>query len=273
MLSGGLDLIMNVAADQAQQLRTVPSLQVVSGETMRYVFLQLNTTEQHARAATARHPRAQGDHACDRPRTPWSSRSSAKARACCTRVCFPSQFGCTDEGAPRYAYDPAKAKQLLAEAGFPNGFEIDLYAYRERDQTEAMIGYLRAVGIRANLRFMQYAAMRDAVRAGKAPMAHQTWGSFSVNDVSAAVSVYPQVRRLTTSTATRRCATCSSAATSPSTRRCARQAYAKALALIQERAYAAAALFAPDRTTSPPRTWCSRPIPDEMPRFWEMSWK
>ena len=28
-----------------------------------------------------------------------------------------------------------------------------------------MIGYLRAVGIRANLRFMQYAAMRDAMRS------------------------------------------------------------------------------------------------------------
>ena len=77
-------------------------------------------------------------------------------------LCFPSQFGCTEEGVPRYAYDPAKAKQLLAEAGFPDGFEIDLYAYRERHQTEAMIGYLRAVGIKANLRFMQYAAMRDA---------------------------------------------------------------------------------------------------------------
>ena len=126
------------------------------------VFLQFNTLENSPRAAAARHPRAQGDHACDRPRGAWSSRSSAKARACCTRMCFPSQFGCTDEGAPRYAYDPAKAKQLLAEAGFPNGFDIDLYAYRERNQTEAMIGYLRAVGIRANLRFMQYAAMRDA---------------------------------------------------------------------------------------------------------------
>ena len=77
-------------------------------------------------------------------------------------ICFPSQFGCTDEGAPRYAYDPAKAKALLAEAGFPNGFDIELYAYRERNQTEAMIGYLRAVGIKANLRFLQYAAMRDA---------------------------------------------------------------------------------------------------------------
>jgi peptide/nickel transport system substrate-binding protein len=38
------------------------------------------------------------------------------------------------------------AKQLLSDAGFPNGFDIDLYAYRDRPHTEAMIGYLRAVG-------------------------------------------------------------------------------------------------------------------------------
>ena len=81
-----------------------------------------------------------------------------------------------------------KAKAAAGRGRLPNGFDLDLYAYRERDQTEAMIGYLRAVGIRANLRFMQYAAMRDAVRANKAPLAHQTWGSFSVNDVSAATS-------------------------------------------------------------------------------------
>ena len=78
-----------------------------------------------------------------------------------------------------------RRRQLLAEAGFPNGFDIDFYAYRERHQTEAMISYLHAVGIKANLHFMQYAAMRDAVRANKAPLSHQTWGSFSVNDVSA----------------------------------------------------------------------------------------
>ena len=62
-------------------------------------------------------------------------------------ICFPSQFGCTDEGAPRYAYDPALSKKLLAEAGYPNGLDIDIVAYRERNQTEAMIGYLQAVGI------------------------------------------------------------------------------------------------------------------------------
>ena len=80
-------------------------------------------------------------------------------------ICTPSQVGCTHEGAPVYKYDPALAKRLLAEAGYPNGFEVDIHAYRERNQTEAIINYLQAVGIKAKLNFMQYAAMRDQVRA------------------------------------------------------------------------------------------------------------
>src|SRR4030095_10433895 len=39
MLAGGLDLIMGVSPDQAQPMRGVPALQVVSGETMRMAFL------------------------------------------------------------------------------------------------------------------------------------------------------------------------------------------------------------------------------------------
>ncbi len=34
-------------------------------------------------------------------------------------ACFIDQFGCTDKGVPRYDYDPAKAKKLLAEAAMP----------------------------------------------------------------------------------------------------------------------------------------------------------
>jgi peptide/nickel transport system substrate-binding protein len=62
--------------------------------------------------------------------------------------CSPAQFGCTDVDVPHYDYDPRKARQLLADAGFANGFEIDFYAYRDRNQTEVLIGYLRDVGIR-----------------------------------------------------------------------------------------------------------------------------
>jgi len=45
MLSGGLDLIRNVSLEEAKQLRAMPDLQVVSGEIMRYAFLQMDARE------------------------------------------------------------------------------------------------------------------------------------------------------------------------------------------------------------------------------------
>src|SRR3546814_3896440 len=51
-------------------------------------------------------------------------------------ACYPSQFGC-EQDVKVYEYDPAKAKALLAEAGYPEGFEVDIYGYRERHVTEA----------------------------------------------------------------------------------------------------------------------------------------
>jgi peptide/nickel transport system substrate-binding protein len=186
-------------------------------------------------------------------------------------ICFPSQFGCTDEGAKRYPYDPAKAKALLAEAGFKDGLEVDLLAYRERNQTEAMVNYLRAVGIKANLRFMQYAAMRDQNRINKAPISHQTWGSFSINDASASVSVYfkgidddvakdPEVIALLEKADT-------------TVDLAARKAtYKQALGLIAERAYTVP-LYALTTYYASAKDLEFKAYADELPRFWEMKWK
>jgi peptide/nickel transport system substrate-binding protein len=270
MLAGGLDMIMSVAPDQAQQLKSVPHLQVKSGETMRYVFLQFNTTEATP-VPQLRDLRVRKAvmYAIDREAM-IKSIVGEGARLLHT-VCFPSQFGCTDAGAPRYAYDPAHAKQLLAEAGFPDGFEIDLYAYRERNQTEAIIGYLRAVGIKANLRFMQYPAMRDAMRGGKAPIIHQTWGSFSVNDVSAATPVFHKFTAddLNRDAEVRDLLEQGNSAVDPNTRK---QAYAKALVLIAERLYAIPLYSLPTYYVAA-KDLDFTAYPDELPRFWEMSWK
>jgi peptide/nickel transport system substrate-binding protein len=270
VLAGGIDMIMHVTPDQAQQLRTVPRLQVVSGETMRFVFLNMNTME-NSPAPPLRDVRVRKAilHAIDRE-TMVKQIVGTGGRVLHV-PCFPSQFGCSDEGVPRYAYDPAKAKQLLAEAGFPDGFEIDLYAYRERHQTEAMIGYLRAVGIKANLRYMQYAAMRDAMRGGKAPMTHQAWGSFSVNDISAATPVYfkGQADDVTRDPEVIALLERGDSSVDPKTRK---EAYAKALKLIQERAYAAP-LYSLPVFYAAAGDLVFTAYPDEMPRFWEMSYK
>jgi peptide/nickel transport system substrate-binding protein len=68
---------------------------------------------------------------------------------------------------PPYPYDPAKARQLLAEAGYPAGFDAgDLWcdASGIARYAEAVINHLQAVGIRAKLRPLERAGFLKAYR-------------------------------------------------------------------------------------------------------------
>ena len=68
-----------------------------------------------------------------------------------------------------HPYDPAKARQLLAEAGYPNGFDAgDVHPWPPYSSVgETVAGNLAAVGIRARVRTMERAAFYSALASKK----------------------------------------------------------------------------------------------------------
>jgi peptide/nickel transport system substrate-binding protein len=66
-------------------------------------------------------------------------------------------------------YDPAKSRQLLREAGYPNGFDAGemVGTVQYAGTAEAVINYFAAVGIRARFRTMERAAYLAAQRDKK----------------------------------------------------------------------------------------------------------
>jgi len=182
LLSGNADLIWRLSKEQGEKLSSRSGVNVVAGETMRVGYLQFDSAGSAGETPLTNVKVRQAiSYAIDRKAILDNLMGGGQV---IDLACYPTQFGCESPDAPKYAYDPAKAKALLAEAGYPNGFEIDFYAYRNRDFAEAMMGFMNQVGIKASLQWMKYSALRDKVRADEVPFNFMTWGSGSVNDIA-----------------------------------------------------------------------------------------
>jgi peptide/nickel transport system substrate-binding protein len=104
----------------------------------------------------------------------------------------PQVFG-YEPSAKAYPYDVEKAKQLMIEAGFPNGFEIDYYSPtgrypKDREIAQVIVEQLSKVGIRANLKTPEWSIFNTEYKNGKYPI--YLTGRGSLTDADALFQQY-----------------------------------------------------------------------------------
>jgi peptide/nickel transport system substrate-binding protein len=187
--NGQLDWIWRVPPDASRNLAKRGNLEIKSAEILRFAFISFfpGFNEGKSPVADVRVRRAL-TYAVDRPAIIKAFVGGASKVL--NTACNPLQFGCSADVAS-YPYDPTKAKQLLAEAGYPNGFSIDLLsAGNPTAQVEAIIANFAKVGVTANLVEQQYAPALSAWREGKYGMSMHNWGSYGVADSGLSTSSF-----------------------------------------------------------------------------------
>ena len=189
-IGGEADWIWQYNPDQFQNLKSLPGRTALRAGSMRIGYLQLDAAGRTGRdnPLTKLAVRQAVFHAIDQNAIAHDLMQGDSHPV--AAPCYPSQFGCDESAATVYDYDPAKSKQLLAAAGYPNGFSTTLVTYLLPSFSAAIQGYLRAVGIDADVQQLQVGAEIEKVQSGQAPMNAGTWGSNSINDVSAILPYY-----------------------------------------------------------------------------------
>jgi len=188
-MSGGIDWMYSVPTDMAENMGTTGKAIHLKGPTLRVGFIVLDSAGVTAKDGplTKKAVRQALNHAIDRQAIVDNLvKGDSKV---VDSACHPAQFGCTQD-VRHYAYDPKKAKKMLAEAGYPNGFEMELWAYREKDVAEAIAAELAKVGVKVKLRYVKLDALNKARRKGQIPAYFGSWGSGGLADTAAIADVH-----------------------------------------------------------------------------------
>jgi peptide/nickel transport system substrate-binding protein len=166
LLAGQLDVIMNPPVTDLTALSSNPAVKLIKAPSDRSVFIAINVTKPPFDNEKVRQAL---NYAVDKDSIIKNVMFDAVNPMDSP---FPSSLtGYCKVGS--YKYDPAKAKQLLAEAGVKN-LKVTLATptgrYIQDSQfAQAVSGYLRKVGIEANVRTMDWPSYVSGMQQKDAP--------------------------------------------------------------------------------------------------------
>ncbi|MBP6775753.1 MAG: ABC transporter substrate-binding protein [Piscinibacter sp.] len=162
LLSGEIDLMEPAPLQDVDRLKASPSLKVMQGPELRTIFLGMDQKRDELLYSNVKGKNPFKDvrvrkafyQAIDIETI--KSRVMRGASAPTGEMVAPGIKGFVPELNKRLPYDPDAAKKLLADAGYPNGFEVAMNCPNDRYVNDAKIceavaANLARVGVKVNL--------------------------------------------------------------------------------------------------------------------------
>lgn len=161
LLAGDFDLIENPAARDIKRIEEGDFSYEIK-PSVRIMFFQLDVGRDESPFVKS----PKGDNPLQNPKVRQAISMAIDREAIVNRIMdevaepatqyLPKGMFGTIEDATIPEYDPEKAKELLAEAGYPDGFELTLSATNDRyindaQLTQAVAQYLSRIGIKTNV--------------------------------------------------------------------------------------------------------------------------
>lgn len=177
--AGEVHLIEGVSPEEAERLRATPGIEVVERETLFVFFFHFDTRIEpldDVRVRQALNYAVNKDAIIDDALMGAAHRSYAPLSPAF------GQFYAGDV-VRHYDYDPERARELLAEAGYPDGFDITVHAIdtpragmeRTLEVAQLVQADWRAVGVNARIEVSDWASFEPRRARGEMAVAARGW--------------------------------------------------------------------------------------------------
>lgn len=159
LLTGGVDVAVNIPPTDVERINNTDGVSVVQTPTQRVMMFTLRTNADSVTGDPK--VREAIDLAIDKQAIVDSLLGGA-GTVTRTRV-TPGNVGANPDLYEQTLYDPEKAKELLTEAGYPDGLELSLSApngryLKDKETVELVTAMLAEVGITVNLELLEWSA-------------------------------------------------------------------------------------------------------------------
>lgn len=160
LLTGNVDLMFNVSPDDAKELAAKPDIRITEIDSLTVLYVLMDAIGRSGKKEL-QDPRVRQAMlmAIDREALIDAVVPGGKVATRLNVLCFDVMAGCHHTTKPA-AFDPEGAKKLLAEAGYPDGFDVTLDTQlRARNIATAISGMLRKINVRASINALETTVM------------------------------------------------------------------------------------------------------------------